>query len=79
MLQLSLGGRKVRKAKYMNEVIPEAEDQSLFDMTHQEIADKLKIERAGISMIEKRAMKKVKALLKEKGLTFEDLVEEKKK
>jgi transcriptional regulator len=63
----------------MNEVIPEAEDQSLFDMTHQEIADKLKIERAGISMIEKRAMKKVKALLKEKGLTFEDLVEEKKK
>jgi transcriptional regulator len=63
----------------MNEVIPEAEDQSLFDMTHQEIADELKIERAGISMIEKRAMKKVKALLKEKGLTFEDLVEEKKK
>ena len=69
----------MRKAKYMNEVIPEAEDQSLFDMTHQEIADELKIERAGISMIEKRAMKKVKALLKEKGLTFEDLVEEKKK
>lgn len=63
----------------MNEVIPEAEDQSLFDMTHQEIADELNVERAGISMIEKRAMKKFKALLKEKGLTFEDLIEEKKK
>jgi DNA-directed RNA polymerase specialized sigma subunit len=69
----------VRKQKYINEVIPEAQDQTLFDMTHQEIADELKIERAGISMIEKRAMKKFKALLKEKGLTFEDLIEEKKK
>ena len=69
----------MRKQKYINEVIPEAQDQTLFDMTHQEIADELKIERAGISMIEKRAMKKFKALLKEKGLTFEDLIEEKKK
>jgi len=69
----------MRKSDYMNEVIPEAEDQSLFDMTHQEIADELNVERAGISMIEKRAMKKFKALLKEKGLTFEDLIEEKKK
>ena len=67
----------MRKEKYINEVIPESEDQSLFDMTHQEIADKLKIERAGISQVEKRAMKKVKAILKEKGIAFEDLVEKK--
>jgi DNA-directed RNA polymerase sigma subunit (sigma70/sigma32) len=68
----------VRKEKYINEVIPQSTDDSLFDMTHQEIADELKVKREGISMIEKRAMKKVKAILKEKGLTFEDLVEEKK-
>jgi DNA-directed RNA polymerase specialized sigma subunit len=67
----------VRKEKYINEVIPESEDQSLFDMTHQEIADALKVERAGISQVEKRAMKKVKAILKEKGIAFEDLVEKK--
>ena len=64
----------MRKQKYINEVIPEAQDQSLFDMTHQEIADELKVKREGISSMEKRAMKKVKAILKEKGLTFEDLV-----
>jgi DNA-directed RNA polymerase sigma subunit (sigma70/sigma32) len=68
----------VRKEKYINEVIPQSTDDSLFDMTHQEIADELKVKREGISMIEKRAMKKVKAILREKGLTFEDLVEEKK-
>jgi len=67
----------VRKSSYINEVIPESEDQSLFDMTHQEIADALKVERAGISQVEKRAMKKVKAILKEKGIAFEDLVEKK--
>ena len=79
MLQLNLNGEpRVRKAKYMNEVIPQSVDDSLFDMTHQEIADKLKIKREGVSALEKRAMKKVKAILKEKGLTFEDLVEEKK-
>lgn len=64
----------MRKSKYIDEVIPEAQDQSLFDMTHQEIADELKVKREGISSMEKRAMKKVKAILKEKGLTFEDLV-----
>jgi len=64
----------VRKEKYINEVIPEAQDQSLFDMTHQEIADELKVKREGVSSMEKRAMKKVKAILKEKGLTFDDLV-----
>ena len=67
----------MRKEKYINEVIPQSTDDSLFDMTHQEIADELKVKREGISMIEKRAMKKVKAILKEKGLTFEDLVVEK--
>jgi DNA-directed RNA polymerase specialized sigma24 family protein len=67
----------VRKEKYINEVIPESEDQSLFDMTHQEIADALKIKREGVSSMEKRAMKKVKAILKEKGIAFEDLVEKK--
>jgi len=77
-LQLNLSGEpRVRKEKYINEVIPQSTDDSLFDMTHQEIADELKVKREGISMIEKRAMKKVKAILKEKGLTFEDLVVEK--
>jgi DNA-directed RNA polymerase sigma subunit (sigma70/sigma32) len=64
----------VRKEKYVNEVIPQSVDDSLFDMTHQEIADALKVERAGISQVEKRAMKKVKAILKEKGLTLEDFI-----
>jgi DNA-directed RNA polymerase sigma subunit (sigma70/sigma32) len=64
----------VRKEKYIKEVIPEAQDQSLFEMTHQEIADKLKVKREGISSMEKRAMKKVKAILREKGIAFEDLV-----
>jgi DNA-directed RNA polymerase sigma subunit (sigma70/sigma32) len=72
--QLSLGERRVRKEKYINEVIPQSVDDSLFELTHQEIADELNIKREGISHIEKRAMKKVKAILKEKGLTFEDLV-----
>jgi DNA-directed RNA polymerase sigma subunit (sigma70/sigma32) len=64
----------VRKEKYVNEVIPQSIDDSLFDMTHEEIANKLNIKREGISQTEKRAMKKVKAILKEKGLTFDDLV-----
>jgi DNA-directed RNA polymerase sigma subunit (sigma70/sigma32) len=67
----------VRKEKYVNEVIPQSVDDSLFDMTHQEIADELNIKREGISQIEKRAMKKVKAILKEKGLSLEDLIVEK--
>ena len=70
--------RKNAKSFYINEVIPQSTDDSLFDMTHQEIADELKIKREGVSALEKRAMKKVKAILKEKGLTFEDLIEEKK-
>lgn len=64
----------MRKEKYINEVIPEAEDQSLFDMTQEEVAQVLNVRREGISQVEKRAMKKVKAILKEKGLTFEDLI-----
>ena len=64
----------MRKEKYVNEVIPQSIDDSLFDMTHEEIANKLNIKREGISQTEKRAMKKVKAILKEKGLTFDDLV-----
>ena len=68
----------MRKAKYINEVVPQSTDDALFDMTHQEIADELKIKREGISQIEKRAMKKVKAILREKGLTFEDLIVERK-
>ena len=64
----------MRKEKYINEVIPEAEDQSLFDMTQEEVAQVLNVKREGISQVEKRAMKKVKAILKEKGLTFEDLI-----
>jgi DNA-directed RNA polymerase specialized sigma24 family protein len=58
----------------MNEVIPQSVDDSLFELTHQEIADELNIKREGISSLEKRAMKKFKAILKEKGLTFDDLV-----
>lgn len=68
----------MRKAKYINEVVPQSTDDALFDMTHQEIADELNIKREGISQIEKRAMKKVKAILREKGLTFEDLIVERK-
>ena len=68
----------MRKSLYINEVIREAEDQSLFELTHQEIADELKVERAGISTIEKRAMKKFKAILKEKGYTLEDFLGEDK-
>jgi DNA-directed RNA polymerase sigma subunit (sigma70/sigma32) len=73
-LQLNQEGKRVRKEKYINEVIPEAEDQSLFDMTQEEVAQVLNVRREGISQVEKRAMKKVKAILKEKGLTFEDLI-----
>ena len=64
----------MRKAKYMNEVIPQSVDDSLFELTHQEIADELNVKREGISSLEKRAMKKFKAILKEKGLTFEDFI-----
>ena len=73
-MQLNQEGRRVRKEKYINEVIPEAEDQSLFDMTQEEVAQVLNVRREGISQVEKRAMKKVKAILKEKGFTFEDLI-----
>jgi DNA-directed RNA polymerase sigma subunit (sigma70/sigma32) len=58
----------------MNEVIPQSVDDSLFELTHQEIADELNVKREGISSLEKRAMKKFKAILKEKGLTFEDFI-----
>lgn len=68
----------MRKSLYINEVIPEAEDQSLFDMTQEEVAQVLNVKREGISQVEKRAMKKVKAILKEKGLTFEDFIGENK-
>jgi DNA-directed RNA polymerase sigma subunit (sigma70/sigma32) len=68
----------VRKEKYINEVIPEAQDHSLFDMTQEEVAQVLNVKREGISQVEKRAMKKVKAILKEKGLTFEDFIGENK-
>jgi DNA-directed RNA polymerase sigma subunit (sigma70/sigma32) len=64
----------VRKKLYINEVIPQSVDDSLFDLTHQEIADVLKVERAGVSSLEKRAMKKFKAILKEKGYTLEDFL-----
>jgi DNA-directed RNA polymerase sigma subunit (sigma70/sigma32) len=78
LLQLNLEGKRVRKSFYINEVIPEAEDQSLFDMTQEEVAQVLNVKREGISQVEKRAMKKVKAILKEKGLTFEDFIGENK-
>ena len=68
----------MRKAKYMNEVVPQSVDDSLFELTHQEIADELNVKREGISQVEKRAMKKVKAILKEKGFTFEDFIGENK-
>ena len=68
----------MRKSLYINEVIPEAVDQSLFELTHQEIADELKVERGGVSQIEKRAMQKFKAILIEKGYTLEDFLGESK-
>jgi DNA-directed RNA polymerase sigma subunit (sigma70/sigma32) len=64
----------VRKELYINEVIPKSTDDALFELTHQEIADVLKVERAGISSLEKRAMKKFKAILREKGSTLEDFL-----
>lgn len=67
----------MRKEKYINEVIPEAEDKALFDMTQEEIAQVLNSRREYISVVEKRAMQKFKAALKEKGINFEDLVEKK--
>ena len=67
----------MRKSRYINEVIPAAEDKSLFDMTQEEIAQVLNSRRENISVVEKRAMQKFKAALKEKGITFEDLVEKK--
>lgn len=67
----------MRKSFYINEVIPESEDQSLFDMTQEEVAQALNLRREGVSQVERRAMKKVKAILKEKGIAFEDLVEKK--
>ena len=70
--------RKNAKSLYINEVIPKSTDDSLFELTHQEIADELKIERAGISALEKRAMKKFKAILREKGYTLEDFLGENK-
>lgn len=68
----------MRKSLYINEIICESEDQSLFELTHQEIADELKVERGGVSQIEKRAMKKFKAILREKGYTLEDFLGESK-
>ena len=41
--------------------------------THQEIADELGVSRAAISDIEKKALRKLKAILKERGLKPEDL------
>ena len=77
-MQLNQEGKRVRKEKYINEVIPEVQDHSLFDMTQEEVAQVLNVKREGISQVEKRAMKKVKAILKEKGLTFEDFIGENK-
>jgi len=65
----------VRKEKYINEDIPETKDKDLFDMTQEEVAQVLNSRREYISVVEKRAMQKFKAALKEKGITFEDLVE----
>jgi transcriptional regulator len=44
-------------------------------MTQEEVAQVLNSRREYISVVEKRAMQKFKAALKEKGITFEDLVE----
>jgi hypothetical protein len=65
----------VRKDKYINEVVPETKDNALFDMTQEEVAQVLNSRREYISVVEKRAMQKFKAALKEKGITFEDLVD----
>ena len=41
--------------------------------THQEIADQLGISRAAVSDVEKRALRKLKKVLEERGLKPEDL------
>lgn len=65
---------KMRIADYINEVIPEAQDQSNFDMTQVEIAQRLGMQRESINGLEKRAMKKFKAVLKQKGFKKEELL-----
>lgn len=75
MLQQNQEGEpRVRKSKYIDEVIPEAIDHSNFDMTQAEVAQVLRVKREGINQIEKRALKKFKALLREKGVKKEDLL-----
>ena len=47
------------------------------DMTQQEIADALGTTRAHVSQIEKRAMRKVKKIIKEKNLKNYDFFDDK--
>lgn len=44
--------------------------------THQEIANKLGISRAAVSDMEKKALRKLKKVLEERGLKPEDLFRE---
>ena len=45
-----------------------------FHMTQQEVADAFGVSRPQIGSIEARALKKVKALLEERGYKMEDLL-----
>jgi transcriptional regulator len=45
-----------------------------FNMTQQEVADALGIERSYVGSIEARAKEKVRMILEQRGITFNDLI-----
>ena len=45
-----------------------------FDMTQQEVADALGMERSYVGQVEARAKEKVRRILEQRGITFNDLV-----
>jgi transcriptional regulator with XRE-family HTH domain len=45
-----------------------------FNMTQQEVADALGMERSYVGQVEARAKEKVRKLLEQRGITFNDLI-----
>lgn len=45
------------------------------DMTQQEVADILGVTRAAVADVEKKALRKLRAALKERGFTLKDFFE----
>jgi len=48
--------------------------QEHFEMTHQEIADKLGMNRSTVNYYEKQALGKLKKALEERGIKLEDIL-----